>query len=106
MMNVILDIEILKICKKKNKIAKIKKMLNTIGNFEQDDVEKWFKVYSLSIPDKFYKVFISRTGYKCDCIFNYKYKEYREGMKKYKNSNNCIHILALQCHLNIMMSTR
>lgn len=110
-----IDFEILRIVKNKKKISKIKKMLNTAGqlrkdtitgkliaNFEQDNQEKYYNVHSLTSTDKIYKVYKSKTGWTCDCIYNYLYLPYREGMKKYGNSNYCIHILAIICYLSLI----
>lgn len=94
-----LDRKILLICKTKRKIPRIRKLLSNPLNFVFDNDENVYKVHSLT-SNKIYQVFYTeKNKWNCDCIYNYKYKIYREGMKRHEKIDYCIHILATQCYL-------
>lgn len=93
------DLLILAVAKKKDKVRDIKKILSRPDNFEFDNKESAFKIHSLTTEKVWLTSFHQVNGFKCDCTFNSRWKEYRPGMKKHGTGTQCIHILALKVYL-------
>lgn len=96
------DIKILAVCRNKRKIPRIRRLLEKI---EYSESEKGYLVPSTDPkkPQDFrYIVSLDINGdFYCKCNWIL-YKPYSLGMKKYKQVNDCIHILAVKAYILIM----